>query len=174
MEKLAACHLKCLDPVNFPPEPLPSVLCSACVGAIQMLCSPPKLKSCGRLMKIWLMNSRRKTFSLMDVVTILFWSLSLWSLVCNTGLTPVARSYRQYLNTTISCSVNETLRLSPVKEMRLSIPKTGSVNVAYVIAFLSFFRRENAIVKDTIGTFMESNGIPPGCHGNLHMQTPLN
>ncbi len=97
-----------------------------------------------------------------------------WFLVCNTGLTPVARSYRQYLNTTVSCCVNETLRLSLVKEMRLSIPKTGSVNVAYVIAFLSFFRRENAIVKDTIGTFMESNGIPPGCHGNLHMQTPLN
>ncbi len=24
------CHLKVLDPVSFPPEPLPSVLCSAC------------------------------------------------------------------------------------------------------------------------------------------------
>lgn len=44
----------------------------------------------------------------------------------------------------------------------------------YVIAFLSFFRRENAIVNDTILTFMECNGIPPGCHGNLQKQTPVN
>lgn len=43
-----------------------------------------------------------------------------------------------------------------------------------MIAFLSFFRRDNAIVNDTILTFMECNGIPPGCHGNLQKQTPVN
>lgn len=44
----------------------------------------------------------------------------------------------------------------------------------FAIVFLYFFRRENGIVNDTMVTFMEWNGIPPGCHGNLQKQTPVN
>ncbi len=64
---------------------------------------------------------------------ILLWSLSLWLLVGNTGLTPVVRSYRQYSkhNCKLLCEQGIS-RLTPVKKMRLSIPKTHSVNVAII------------------------------------------
>lgn len=42
------------------------------------------------------------------------------------------------------------------------------------LRFFLFSRRENAMVNETILTFMECNGIPPGCHGNLQKQTPVN
>ncbi len=44
---------------------------------------------------------------------ILLWSLSLWLLVRNTGLTPGACSYRQYSKSKLNCKfscVNETFR----------------------------------------------------------------
>ncbi len=75
--------------------------------AIQMLRSPPKFKSCCRLMKVWWMNSRLdwtlvvsecdKIFSFMDIA-IFITSVTVVAMVTvrNRGLTPVARSYRQY------------------------------------------------------------------------------
>ncbi len=57
------------------------------------------------------------------------------------GLTPVARSYRQYSkhNCKLLCE-RDISRLTPVKKMRLSIPKTDSVNVAIVTAMLQCVR----------------------------------
>ncbi len=67
---------------------------------IQMLF---KFKSCFRLMKIWLKNPRldwtlvvlKRAVLCKSPSLILLWSLSLWLLVRNTGLTPIVRSYRQ-------------------------------------------------------------------------------
>ncbi len=63
---------------------------------------------------------------------ILLWSLSLWLLVRNTGLTPIVRSYRQ--NSKHNCRLlceRDILRLASVEKMGLSIQKTVSVNVAF-------------------------------------------
>ncbi len=67
---------------------------------------------------------------------ILLWSLLLWLLVRNTGLNPVACSYRQYSkhNCKLLCE-RDISRLTPAKKMRLSTPKTDSVNLAYGIKF---------------------------------------
>ncbi len=87
------------------------------------------------------MSESHKTFSFMDVAIFdLLWSLSLWLLVRNTGLTPVARSYKEYSkhNCKLLCE-RDISRLTPVKKMRLSIPKTASVNVAEMLNKVAIF-----------------------------------
>ncbi len=98
----------------------------------KMLHSLPKYKSC-----CWLIGllSCHEVISLSVLWTlqslILLWSLLLWLLLRNTGLTPIAHSYRQYSR--LYCKLlweRDISSLKSVKKMQLSIPIIDSVNVA--------------------------------------------
>ncbi len=106
-----------------------------------MLRSPPKCKSCHRLMKIWQKNPwldwtrclrkwydfqfygrRHLWFYFGYCLYGYWWGIRAWL--------PLHIHTDSILKKAVSCCVNETLRPTPVKKMRFSIPKTDNVNVA--------------------------------------------